>query len=121
MEIERFMKSEKVYKDQKLRVKSVVAADFEERVLRSDKHVLVNFYSMECDSSRRFNELFERVAKMPLFQDTEFYQVNALKNEIPKYKVHYYPSVYSFHRGNSVRMAGDNTEANLVAFINQNK
>ena len=123
--IKRRFKSEKVPTEpQAGLIKKVVSKNFYEEVLKTNKDVMVKFFSPGCWACKKFQPVYEKLAKT--YKDLngekmEFVEVNILSNEIEGQDIHYYPTIKLFAAGKKdspLTFSGkDKSFKNMVEFI----
>lgn len=92
--------------------------DFFEKVLKSEKKVLVDFYADWCGPCRMLSPVIEEVAKE--FDDTQFYKINVDNAEeiARKYGVMSIPTIILFKNGELLnKEVGFKTKSELKEFL----
>ena len=76
--------------------------EFEEKVLKSDKKVVVDFYATWCVPCRKFSPIVEEVAKEK--EDINFYKINIdnAHNISDKYAVTAIPTLLVIENGKEI-------------------
>ena len=91
--------------------------EFEEKVLKSDKKVLVDFYATWCGPCKMFGPVFEEVATNI---DINFVKIDVDKNSdiAREYGVMSIPTVILFENGNEVkRFTGFMSKDEFIEFL----
>ena len=115
----------------------ITANSFESEVMQTDKNVLIQFFAPSCGHCKRFNILWNKIARFTTFMNWDsIIQVSKMdisKNEVfhDEVEISRVPSVYVFFKGRKdkpikLRVEGDDEErgysnvgglSNITAFM----
>ncbi len=103
-------------------IEKIYSEEFEQKVLHSDKPVIVDFFADWCGPCKMLSPVLEALASKN--NDIDFYKINVDENTdlAEKYSVSSIPNVLIFKNGqvadNSI---GFKTEEQMQEFINSNR
>ena len=92
--------------------------EFEEKVLKADKKVLVDFYADWCLPCHMFSPVVEEVAKEN--ENVYFYRINVDENDnlANRYKIMYLPTLICFESGEELnRFIGAGNKEDVLELI----
>jgi len=79
--------------------RNLTLENFDEKVLKNDKKVLVDFYADWCEPCQELSPILEKV--LSKHKDVDYYKVNVDEEETlaTRYRIYYLPSVIIFKDG----------------------
>jgi len=124
-EIKPKIKSAPKPKKNKASVKVVVGDTFNDMVVNSNKHVMIEFYAPWCGHCKKLEPVYKKLGKK--FKDNKnvlIAKMDATANDIPNsnYKASGFPTIYFAKAGaknSPMKYEGDRSLDNLVEYINK--
>ncbi|KAJ1494069.1 thioredoxin-like protein [Baffinella frigidus] len=81
-------------------VKEIVASQWEEFVVNSDKHVVVEVYAPWCGHCKKLEPKYTRVAEMlARFQDVVLAKCDGTENDLSEVQIEGFPTVLAYKKG----------------------
>ena len=103
-------------------IEKIYSEEFEQKVLHSDKPVIVDFFADWCGPCKMLSPVLEALASKN--NDIDFYKINVDENTdlAEKYSVSSIPNVRIFKNGQVADSSiGFKTEEQMQEFINSNR
>lgn len=116
-----YSKSAPAPSDNSKSVKVIVGDTFDDLVLNTDKHVLLEAYSPNCGHCKKLEPTYERLAFfLKDAPDLTIAKIDAVANEHESLRIKGYPTIKLYKRGNKdhpIDYNGDHTLAALKKFL----
>lgn len=104
-------------------VKVVVGANFNELVLKSNKHVLLEIYAPWCGHCKHMEPVYNQLAaELAAYDDLTIAKMDGTTNEYPKVEANGYPTILFFEKGKKdkpIKYEGEKTLQKFLVFLNR--
>ncbi|MPC20860.1 Protein disulfide-isomerase A4 [Portunus trituberculatus] len=123
--VQPYLKSQPVPKRQDGPVKVLVARNFEDEVMKTEKDVLVEFYAPWCGHCKSLEPVYKKLAKQLAKSnpDVVVAKMDATANDVhPSFKVDGFPTLYfvkADQKDNPIAFSGDRSLKSLKEFVSQ--
>jgi len=122
--LDRHYKSQEVPEKNDEPVKVVVGKNWEDVVINSNKHVLVEFYAPWCGHCKTLAPIYdETAAALAANENVLLVKVDATENEIPGVSIQGFPTLKFYKKGdkqNPVDYSGERNKEGFMAFFKEN-